>query len=608
MLTYIDVHFIYTLPVVAVLALITWPFISRLELFKIGFVCTMAFVYTTPWDNYIIFHDAWMYKPKNILAVIGYVPVEEYMFFVIQTLMTSLWALICTRWSPACFNFNFNKTSYTLIRWIPILALAMTTVQGYNIAIPGKNTFYLGCILWWSCPVIMFLWYGAGNYFVKKSTSSAIAVIVPTLYLCWVDCIALKDDVWHINEKTSLNIFVVDELPFEECLFFLITNLIIVLGGMAFDKSYGLADTYTFEFPLRYSTSWKYYSQQMQQFTRAECDMSPSPVNDIRQCLDVLKRASKSFNVASLVFPAGVRLHLIILYAFCRVTDDMIDSEPKVGVKKQKLKLIETFIDELFADRSSDYDVKTSITPQKPKVNWEQYRLDLTDEELSCFRAISKISFYLPRKPFYELLDGYRWDVDGKTVQNETDLLLYSSYVAGSVGTLCVYVMVYKSATQIDDHKRHDFVIGKAQQMGQVLQIVNISRDIVTDSETLGRCYVPAEYMDDAAANLNTLCNDRDPWTLGSEKLKSYATRMIKVANQYQLESLEGIRYLPYEVRGPVLVATDIYRGVACAVEASPTYPRRASLGKWDKILVSINSLYFKSLKYFFQADRCKHC
>ncbi|XP_015369177.1 PREDICTED: bifunctional lycopene cyclase/phytoene synthase-like isoform X2 [Diuraphis noxia] len=608
MLTYIDVHFIYTLPVVAVLALITWPFISRLELFKIGFICTMAFLYTTPWDNYIIFHNAWMYKPKNILAVIGYVPVEEYMFFVIQTIMTSLWALVCTRWSPACFSFNFNKTSYTMIRWIPILVLALTTIQGYNIATPGKDTFYLGCIMWWSCPVIMFLWYGAGNYFVKKSTSTTIAIIVPTLYLCWVDRIALKDDVWHINEKTSLNIFVADDLPFEECLFFLITNVIIVLGSMAFDKSYGLADTYTSEFPFRYRPSWKYYSQQMLPFVTAECDMSPSPVNDIRQCLNVLKTASKSFNAASLVFPAGVRLHLIILYAFCRVTDDMIDSEPNIGIKKRKLTLIKDFIGELFADRNSDYDVKTSMTSGNPKLDWKRYRIELTDEELSCFRAISRISFYLPRKPFYELLDGYQWDVDGKMVHNETDLLLYSSYVAGSVGTLCVYVMVYKSGVEIDDDEKHDFVIRKAQQMGQVLQIVNISRDIVTDSETLGRCYVPTEYMDDATADVNTLCRDRDAWTLGSDKLKTYATRMIRLANQYQLESLEGIRYLPYEVRGPVLVATDIYRGVACAVEASPTYPRRASLSKWEKILVGINSLYFKSLRYFFQAERCKRC
>lgn len=137
--------------------------------------------------------------------------------------------------------------------------------------------------------------------------------------------------------------------------------------------------------------------------------------------------------------------------------------------------------------------------------------------------------------------------------------------------------------------------------------MVNIARDIVTDSETLGRCYVPTVYMDDRAAEVKILCVDRVPWTLGTEKLKTYASRMIRLANKYQLESLEGVGYLPYEVRGPVLVATDIYQGVATAVEASPTYPKRASLSKRDKILVGVVSLYFRSLKYFFH-DKCKRC
>lgn len=135
-----------------------------------------------------------------------------------------------------------------------------------------------------------------------------------------------------------------------------------------------------------------------------------------------------------------------------------------------------------------------------------------------------------------------------------------------------------------------------------MLQIVNISRDIVTDSETLGRCYVPAEYMDDREAELKTLRADRAPWTLGSGKLKKYASRMIRLADQYQQESLMGVGHLPYEVRGPVLVATDIYRGVATAVEASPTYPKRASLSEREKILVGLKSLYFRSLKYFLVA------
>lgn len=306
MLTYVDIHLIYTLPVIGALALVMWPFVSRQELFKMAFVSAMAFVYTTPWDNYIIFHGAWTYKPEKIVAVVGYVPVEEYAFFIVQTLMTSLWSLACTRWSPACFNFNYGKKSYRLIRWMPITALALVTVLGYRLTVPGRHTFYLGCILWWSCPVIMFLWYGVGNYFVKKSASAIIAVFVPTLYLCWVDRIALRDDVWHINEKTSLNWFPVENLPFEEALFFLITNVIVVLGGMAFDKSYGMADTYPSEFPLQYgNTSLSFSRQQMRAFVTAECDMPLGPVDDIRRCLAVLKTASKSFNVASVVFPAG---------------------------------------------------------------------------------------------------------------------------------------------------------------------------------------------------------------------------------------------------------------------------------------------------------------
>lgn len=306
MLTYADVHLVYTLPVLGALALVTWPFVNRRELFKITFICTVALVYTTPWDNYIILHGAWTYRPENVVATIGYVPIEEYAFFIIQTAITSLWSLACTRWSLACYNFNYGKNSHRLIRWAPLAALAVAAVLGYQMTVPGRHTFYLGCILWWSCPVIGFMWYGAGNYFVSKLPSAAVAIAVPTLYLCWVDRIALLDDVWRINGDTSLNLFPADGLPFEECLFFAVTNVIVVLAGMAFDKSYGMADTYPSEFPLRYRcTSLAYHRQQLRAFATAECDMPPGPVKDIHRCSDVLKTASKSFDVASIVFPAG---------------------------------------------------------------------------------------------------------------------------------------------------------------------------------------------------------------------------------------------------------------------------------------------------------------
>lgn len=145
----------------------------------------------------------------------------------------------------------------------------------------------------------------------------------------------------------------------------------------------------------------------------------------------------------------------------------MIDEEPDVEKQKCKLELIKQFINELFADRKSDYDVKT--TPYKVNIDWTLYQSKLTNVEMSSFRAIFRIAFYLPRKPFYELLAGYEWDIEGRLVRNEDDLLLYSSYVAGSIGTLCVYVMMYRCDNdKYDLLGNYDYVIEKAQQMGCV--------------------------------------------------------------------------------------------------------------------------------------------
>ncbi|XP_050422719.1 uncharacterized protein LOC126834666 [Adelges cooleyi] len=597
MLSYLDVHLVYTLPAIGVLTLITWPFINRSEIFKITFLSLLALVYTTPWDNYLIANGAWIYQKNKVLGVLGYVPIEEYMFFILQTTLTSLWALMCMRWSTPCLNFNYNKPSFQLIRWIPILLLSITTLIGWTIAIPGEKSFYLGTILWWVCPVTAFVWYGAGNYFTKKKVSASVAIIVPTVYLCWIDQLALKQNVWHINEQTSLEIFPFEDLPIEEAFFFFIVNVMIVLGVCAYDKARGLSETYTSDYPYQFGMNKHYIGQMLFAFLTDECSKPEIVVKDIKKSMDVLAIASKSFNVASFLFQSGIRLDLMILYAFCRVTDDMIDDEPDVDKKKRKLELTTQFVDELFADRKSDYDVKTK--PHMPQISWPLFESELSDDELACFRAISRITFYLPRKPFYDLLAGYKWDIDGRFVKDETDLLLYSSYVAGSVGMLCVYVMMYRSDDRGCEFKeKHEYVIGKAHQMGQVLQIVNIARDIITDSETLGRCYVPTDYMDDEIEEIKILCHKKNPRTLGNQKLKKYSTRMIQLANKFQTESVVGIRCLPKETRGAVLAATDIYQGLTSKIQSNAIYPKRAALSKWSKIFIGLYSLYFKSIQY----------
>lgn len=302
-----DIHLRYTLTAIGVLATISRPFISQSEVFKMASISVMAVLYTTPWDNFIISSGAWSYPPDRILAFVGYTPVEEYMFFVVQTVLTVLWTLLCVRWSTPCMHFNYGRRSYLLIRWIPISILGAAAVIGYAITFQGRPTFYLGCILWWVCPVIMFLWYGAGNYFVKNIVPSTVAIVVPTLYLCWLDQIALKEKVWHINETTSLNVFVAEDLPLEEALFFFVSNLLIVLGANAFDKSQGMMDTYTASFPLRCGCSFslRYIFQTFRAFTTPEYTMPSIVTEDIKTCMEIVRKTSKSIYAACKFFQSG---------------------------------------------------------------------------------------------------------------------------------------------------------------------------------------------------------------------------------------------------------------------------------------------------------------
>ncbi len=54
----------------------------------------LALVYTTPWDNYLVATHVWYYNPALVLNIIfGYVPLEEYTFFILQTLLTGLFTL-----------------------------------------------------------------------------------------------------------------------------------------------------------------------------------------------------------------------------------------------------------------------------------------------------------------------------------------------------------------------------------------------------------------------------------------------------------------------------------------------------------------------------------
>jgi len=144
---------------------------------------------------------------------------------------------------------------------------------------PGTKSFYLGSVCWWALPVLIGLWYGAGNYCVRRYSAVLISILVPSLYLCYIDLIALRDRVWHVNKVTTFGIIYFGNLPLEEILFFFISNTIIVIGACAFDKSKVVIDTYHhFLFgdrsrPEGGSLYTQKYMKMMKGFTTNEIDL-----------------------------------------------------------------------------------------------------------------------------------------------------------------------------------------------------------------------------------------------------------------------------------------------------------------------------------------------
>jgi len=101
-------------------ALRSWP---------VGFVILahviVAILYTTPWDNYLVATGVWWYNPRLVTGVVlGWVPIEEYTFFILQTIMTGLWVAFLAR------RLSFAPDSVSQLRNLPVLRWIATTFVG----------------------------------------------------------------------------------------------------------------------------------------------------------------------------------------------------------------------------------------------------------------------------------------------------------------------------------------------------------------------------------------------------------------------------------------------------------------------------------------------
>lgn len=124
----------------------------------------VALVATTPWDSHLIHTRIWTYPPNVIIGPTLFdIPAEEVFFFVIQTYITSLLYLIVSKpmFHPVYLRGGKAQDRFKWRTWCWVGQAILTGIilVGAELVSQGSEGLYMGLILVWATPVLLFLWY-----------------------------------------------------------------------------------------------------------------------------------------------------------------------------------------------------------------------------------------------------------------------------------------------------------------------------------------------------------------------------------------------------------------------------------------------------------------
>ncbi len=206
----------------------------------IPIICLIALSYTTPWDNYLVAKKVWWYGPDRVVGTISYVPIEEYLFFLLQPLLTGLFLYqYLGRFATS------PKPSSPTASWVGTAVFGGLTVLGAALLFDDHpETLYLALILTWAPPLLTGMWLYDGETLWALRTPLLVTTALPTLYLWVADAIAIRNQIWILSPEHTIGVSAFG-LPVEEASFFLFTNLLVVQGVLLL--LYGSHETVTLD-------------------------------------------------------------------------------------------------------------------------------------------------------------------------------------------------------------------------------------------------------------------------------------------------------------------------------------------------------------------------
>jgi lycopene beta-cyclase len=201
-----------------------WPFAAAVALHVV-----VAVIYTTPWDNYLVATGVWNYSPALVTGItLGWVPIEEYTFFVVQTILAGLWMLFLVRRLRLEGPFPPLSARWRLAPMLFLAPVWLASVVVLLSAWPAGT--YLGLELAWALlPIIIQIGFG-GDILRRYWRLVVLSILGMTAYLSCADYLAIGSGTWAISPGQSLDVLLGGVLPLEEVIFFLLTNTLVTFG------------------------------------------------------------------------------------------------------------------------------------------------------------------------------------------------------------------------------------------------------------------------------------------------------------------------------------------------------------------------------------------
>ena len=247
---------------------------------------------------------------------------------------------------------------------------------------------------------------------------------------------------------------------------------------------------------------------------------------DRAACRAMIRTGSKSFFAASMLLPPKVRGDAYALYAFCRLSDDMVDVE---GGRTDAIARLQARLDLAYAGQPADSAVDRAFA------------------DMIARHA-------LPRELPEALIEGLDWDVAGVTCDGLGDTYAYSARVAGSVGAMMTVLMAVRDPA----------VLARACDLGVAMQLTNIARDVGEDARN-GRLYLPRDWMREEGI-------DPDAWLAApvfDYAIGRVVARLLRTAGKLYRRSESGIAGLPPGCRPAIFAARHIYAAIGVEIARS---------------------------------------